>query len=156
MFYLAEEINKFAKKSLRVILSNNGPVCLNATILVEMCTSIKINNIVAVTSDIGLLPISIIARETGLDISDLGAPPIWGCTGIKGYIDVCSIIKRCDIYRPYSRAITTKGGSTLPLGTIRTELRYLTYMTEDLINLIDQDAQDRKVNNLIFLYYTFI
>lgn len=130
MHILVDYINKYAQKNLRVILGHYGPVCFNATLLTEACTSINPHNIVAVTSDLGLAAISVMSKKANIPIEKLGAPTVWGYIGINEFIEVGSIIKKCDIYRPNTRAITTNGGSTLPLGTIKTELRFISYITD--------------------------
>lgn len=144
MFMLSDEINVFAKRDLRVILALDGPVCFNASTLIETCTSIRIQNIVAVTSDIGLGPLKWAAEQANIRLEELSAPPVWGYIGINQFIDLRSTIICSDVYRPYQRVIRNKGGSTLPLGTIETELRFAAYLIEEPEKALETAVSGRK------------
>lgn len=151
MHILVDYLNKYANKNLRVILGHYGPVCFNATLLKESCTTINPNNIVAVTSDLGLAAISIVSQKSNIRVENLGAPIVWGYIGLNEYIDVGSIIKKCDVYLPNTRAIRTNGGSTLPLGIIKTELRLMNYITDDYDGIQD-DINQLRVRTIWISY----
>lgn len=144
MYQLCDYINEYSSKFTKIVLAHNGPVCFNATLLVDVCTSVRISNIVCVTSDLGLGPLSTISKEADIPIAELGAPPVWGCIGVNEFVDVGSIIKKCKVYKPNNRAIKMTGSSTLPLGTVRTELRFLNYITDGIDNLWEQ-VDERRV-----------
>lgn len=131
MLYYADEINAHGKKSLRVVLTDCEPICFCATVLVESCTKIRISNIVAVTSNVGLSYLSTVSKHTGVPVEKLGGPPVWGFIGINQFVDVESIIKYSEVYYPYARSITIPGDSTLPKGKLTPELRYLSYLIKD-------------------------
>lgn len=131
MLLYADIINAFCKRNLRVIVADDGPVCLNATVLVETCTKIRIVNIVAVTSDVGLAHLTEVANQTGIPVQHLGAPPVWGFIGINQYVDLENIIHYSDIYIPFARSLQEIRGSTLPMGKTTPELRFTAYLLED-------------------------
>lgn len=127
----ADVINAFGKRGLKVILAGDGPVCLNATVLVETCTRIRITNIVAVTSDVGLAHLTEVSKQTGIPVEHLGAPPVWGFVGINQYVDLDNIIHYSDVFVPFTRALRDVEGSTLPMGMTKPELRFTAYLLED-------------------------
>lgn len=153
IYQLSDYINKYSSKFTRIVLAHEGPVCFNATLLVDVCTTIRISNIVCVTSDLGLGALATISKEADIPVSELGAPPVWGCIGVNEFVDVRTIIKKCKVYRPNSRAIKITGNSTLPLGTVKTELRYLNYVTDGINNLWEQ-VYERRVGILLLHYFT--
>lgn len=72
MTVLIKCLNENAKDSLRVILAMHGPVCFNATLLTENCTKIRKHNIVAVTADLGLEALNLVAKELDIPLETLG------------------------------------------------------------------------------------
>nr|XP_022911815.1 putative malate dehydrogenase 1B [Onthophagus taurus] len=130
MAAFGDAVNGHAKRDLKIILAHPGPCCFNGTLLAEYCTAIKPSNIIAISADKGSLPLSIISKLCKVPLDQLSAPPVWGLW-LTPFIDVGSVLKRCDIQRPYQRAIKTDGGSTLPLGRITPELHYIHYMSDE-------------------------
>lgn len=141
MQILAENINNFATRDLRVIINSHGPSCFMASILLEYCTKLRPSNIVVVTSDEGLPMLNIISKKTGIRVDQLAAPPVWGFIGINSYVDEKNIVFKAVMYRPYERALTAPPGATLPLGTMKFELRLLSYLVTD----IDHDDLMRQI-----------
>ncbi|CAH1175693.1 unnamed protein product [Phaedon cochleariae] len=131
MQHLAEIINKHARRNCIVIMNNHGPVCFLATCLVEMCTRLRPSNIVAVTADMGLSVLNVVSEESGIPVEKLSAPPVWGSVGLCSFVDERHIVFKADVYRPYERALSSPIGSTLPLGTMKSELRLLTNLMTD-------------------------
>ncbi|XP_031332854.1 malate dehydrogenase 3, cytoplasmic-like [Photinus pyralis] len=84
------------------------------------------------------------ADFTGLNLSNIGGPPVWGYVGVNQFIDVKSAIVYSDMYRPYQRALKNKGGSTLPLGTVHPELRFLSYLIEDANEINIESIESRR------------
>lgn len=136
MLHYADEINTHAKRNLRVILIDNDFVCFCATILVESCTRIRVSNIVAVTSDVGLSYLSTVAKHTGIPLGKLSGPPVWGFIGVNEFVDLESIIKYSEIYIPYARSFIASGDSALPKGKMKPELRFLSYSVENCEQII--------------------
>lgn len=132
MQILAENINEYARRNLKVILNYHGPTCFMASILLEYCTRLRPYNIVVVTADEGLSMLSIISKKIGLKVAQLGAPPVWGFIGVNSYVDERNIVCKATMYRPYERSLSAPRGSTLPLGTKKSELRLLSYLVKDL------------------------
>lgn len=150
MLLYADEINAFAKRSMKVVLVDDGPVCFNATVLVETCTRIRIANIVAVTSDIGLNYLNDVSKQTGIAIKHLGGPPVWGFIGVNQYVDLDHIIHYSEVYVPYARAVQGVKDSTLPSGKMKPELRFIAYLLQDNEKKI-ADVQKRQVKIQLFL-----
>lgn len=144
MLLYADEINAFAKRSLRIVLASDGPDCFNATVLVETCTRIRVSNIVAVTSDIGISHLNEVSKQTGMPIKDLGSPPVWGFIGINQYVDLDSIIQYSEVYIPFMRALNAIKDSTLPPGKMKPELRFSAYLLENNEQKF-ADVQKRQV-----------
>ncbi|GJQ68650.1 hypothetical protein Trydic_g17195 [Trypoxylus dichotomus] len=142
---LADSLNAFAKQTIKIIFT--GPQssnCFIASILCQNCTRIKLSNVVAITADLGDCPLNLIAKECNIPLNELAAPPVWGMIDHL-FIDLGSIIKKCDIRRPYLRALRTNGGSTLPLGKITSELRYIKYLTDDLPDIMTKVKEIRSL-----------
>lgn len=137
LLFYSDEINEFAKRNLKVVLADDGPSCFNATFLVETCTRIRIANIVAVTSDVGLSHLQAVSNRTGIAVKNLGAPPVWGFVGINQYVDLNSIIQYSEVYIPYARAVQGVKDSTLPPGKMKPELRFIAY----LLHNNEEDAE---------------
>lgn len=139
---LADNINAYAKKTIRIIFASLGaPVCFNASMLCQNCPRIKLTNVIAITADWGYCALNVVSKECNLPLEELSAPPVWG-TLQHNFIDIGSIIKKCDIHRPYLRALNNEGGSTLPLGKQTSELRYIKYLTDGIPNF------SKKVDNI--------
>lgn len=150
----AENINEYGRRNLRVIFNCYGPSCFMASILLESCTKLRPSNIVVVTSDQGLSMLSIISEKTGILVSQMSAPPVWGFIGVNSYVDEKNIVFKSEMYRPYKRALTAPQGATLPLGTVKCELRLLSYLVANL----DHDEimgriQERKEKAREYLGY---
>ncbi|XP_030754056.1 putative malate dehydrogenase 1B [Sitophilus oryzae] len=143
---LAYTINIKGKRSLRIIFCNDDPVCFLATLLVEYCTSMSPANIVALTADRGLPVIRAVSEMTGVPVSKIGAPPVWGFVGFNEYIDDENILFKANVYRPYARALTSPEGSTLPQGIVYQELRLMSYLLPDMHNTIIETVKERNKN----------
>lgn len=144
MLFYADIINAFGKRNLKVVLAGDGPPCFNATVLIETCTRIRISNIVAITSDIGLSHLADVSQQTGIPLKLMGAPPVWGFIGINQYVDLDSIIHYSEVYIPYTRALQAVKDSTLPPGKTKPELRFLAYLLENNQKKFD-NAKKRQV-----------
>ncbi|CAH1381601.1 unnamed protein product [Tenebrio molitor] len=125
MVLIAEDINVYSKRSLRVILNHPGPVCFNASVLMEYCTTIRLANIVAVTTDEGISVISMMAEKIGELVENFWCPPVWGFSGIMSHVTVAAAAIKTEVYRPYKRALKTKETSKLPKGVVQQEIRFL-------------------------------
>ncbi|CAG9764038.1 unnamed protein product [Ceutorhynchus assimilis] len=145
---LAEDVNIFAKRDLRIIFCNEGPICLMATLAIEYCSVLLPTNIVALTSDKGLPVISTISEMVNIPVANIGAPPVWGFIGLNEYIDESNIVFKANIYKPYKRALTAPDNSTLPLGTVVSELRTMAYLLPDKHEEITSRVEERKKNIL--------
>lgn len=154
MLLYADVINAFGKRNLKVIVADDGPVCFNATVLLETCTRIRIANIVAVTSDIGLSHLTEVAKQTGIRTNFLGAPPVWGFIGINQYVDLDSIIHISEVHIPYTRSLRDIKGSTLPFGRQKPELRFIAYLLENDTQKFTA-VRKRKVKQTFSLLTTF-
>lgn len=144
MLLYADGINAFAKRNIKIILIDDGPVCFNATVLVEACTRIRISNIVAITSDVGLRHLTEASRQTGVPVKELGAPPVWGFIGVNEFVDLDSIVQYSEVYIPYKRAESDVKESTLPPGKTKAELRLLAYLIKDKEEILER-VKKRKV-----------
>lgn len=132
MQIFSDNVNTFARRDLKLILNCFGPSCFMASILLEYCTRLRPSNIVVITADQGLSMLNIISEKTGIRVDQLSAPPVWGFIGVNSYVDENNIILKANMYRPYKRALTAPPGATLPLGTIKCELRTLSYLLADI------------------------
>lgn len=141
MEILAGNINDYANRNMKIILNCHGPSCFMASVLLEYCTQLQPSNIVVVTADKGLSMLNILSGKTGIRKAQLSAPPVWGFIGINSYIDEKNTVFKATIYRPYKRALTAPRCATLPLGTVKYELRLLSCLSED----IDHDSVMREV-----------
>lgn len=119
---------------LRIIVATHGPVCFAATILSQLCSSVHKSNIVAVTADIGLEVLNELAETLDLPIHELGGPPVWGFAGINHYVDIDHVVQKATILKPYKRGKEVTPGSTLAPGEYVTDIRYIGYLTKDLVN----------------------
>ncbi|KAH1010956.1 hypothetical protein HUJ04_000407 [Dendroctonus ponderosae] len=143
---MADIININAKRALRVIFCNEGPICFMATCMMEYCTVLIPSNIVALTADRGLSVISAVSEKTGVPVPKIGAPPVWGFVGCNEYVDESSIIFKAHILKPYKRALRAPNISTLPLGTVIPELRMMSYLLPNQHDEIIQLVTERKKN----------
>lgn len=144
MLLLSEEINTYAKRTLKVILCHQGPVCFTASVLVEYCTSIRLANIVAITADEGISALNVASQRTQVPVEMMGCPPVWGFSGLLSFVDIGSTILTGDVHRPFARAVTLRGTSNLPKGRIKKELRVLSYLIENVEEL-QVEISERKV-----------
>ncbi|KAF5305482.1 hypothetical protein FQA39_LY01573 [Lamprigera yunnana] len=146
MNLIADGINAFANRDLKIIVGTYGPVCYDVSVLITACPLLQTNNIVGVTSDIGLGVLQEVGKLTGVNMSNVGAPPVWGYVGINQYVDIHSAVMYYEIYRPYQRMLTSVTGSTLPLGEIQPELRWMSYLLYD-VNAEDvyADAKNKQI-----------
>ncbi|KAG5877555.1 hypothetical protein JTB14_023328 [Gonioctena quinquepunctata] len=141
-----DTINIFGNRNLRIILNNHGPVCFLATCLLQVCTRMIPYNIVAVTADEGLSALSVISERSGIPIDKISAPPVWGFAGLKSFVDERHTVFKADMYMPYKRALTGPIGSTLPLGTVTSELRLISYLLpDDGDDYIAKEVERRKI-----------
>ncbi|XP_017771370.1 PREDICTED: putative malate dehydrogenase 1B [Nicrophorus vespilloides] len=127
---LAETISRIGKRSIKVIFANYGPTCFAATLLSDSC-HIRIPNIVVVASDIGLGVLSQISEECKISMDKLQGPPVWGYLDNNQFVDLEFCLKKCDVYKPFERAIRSTENSTLQMGTIATEMRFINYLIDD-------------------------
>lgn len=143
MIILADDINHYAKRNLRIVLNHHGPVCFTASILMEYCTTIRLTNIVAVTTDEGISVIHHMAEKINEQVKNFWCPPVWGFCGIMSYIALPGTCIKADIYRPFKRSLKTKETCHLPKGQIQQEIRYL----GNLIKIEDElyeEIEERK------------
>nr|CAH7746176.1 unnamed protein product [Callosobruchus chinensis] len=68
--------------------------------------------------------------------------PVWGFVGLHYFVDSRNIVFKADMLRPYERALKAPPGSTLALGTIKSELRKISYMLT-----ADEEELTKKVEN---------
>ncbi|KAL1509905.1 hypothetical protein ABEB36_004571 [Hypothenemus hampei] len=141
---MADLINIYGKRELKVIFCNEGPICFMATCLIECCTVLNPANIVALTADKGLSIIEIVSRLTRVPVEKIGAPPVWGFIGFNQYVDETNIIFKANILKPYKRALTAPSNSTLPLGTILPELRSMSYLLPNQHSIIANEVLKRQ------------
>nr|CAH7743685.1 unnamed protein product [Callosobruchus chinensis] len=106
MLQLADTINRVAKRTLLIILNNPGPACFMATCLVDTCTKIKLSNIVAVTAHKGLPFVRLVSEKTGVPVSKMSAPPVWGFVGLHYFVDSRNIVFKADMLRKISYMLT--------------------------------------------------
>ncbi|XP_023310185.1 putative malate dehydrogenase 1B [Anoplophora glabripennis] len=143
MNYLSEAVNSSKHRSLRIIFSGQGPLCFLATCLVEFCTTVRPSDIVVLAADEGLSYISVLSEKTGIPVSKISAPPVWGFIGIHSFVDEAQTVFKADVYRPNLRSLTAPHGSTLPLGTIKSELRLMSYLITDHDEVV-RTVEERK------------
>ncbi|VEN59347.1 unnamed protein product [Callosobruchus maculatus] len=144
MLQLADTINRVAKRTLLIILANPGPTCFMATCLVDTCTKIKLSNIVAVSAHKGLPYVRLVSEKTGVPACKMSAPPVWGFVGLHCFVDSRNIVFKADMLRPYERALRAPPGSTLALGTIKSELRKISYMLTTEEDELAREVENRK------------
>ncbi|CAH1970592.1 unnamed protein product [Acanthoscelides obtectus] len=144
MLQLSDTINRYAKRTLLIIMNNPGPSCFMASCLVDTCTKIKLSNIVAVTAHEGLPFVRLVSEKTGVPICKMSAPAVWGFVGIHSFVDSRNIVFKADMLRPYERALKAPPGSTLALGTIQSELRKISYMLTEDENGLNKEVENRK------------
>lgn len=143
---MADTINSSAKRQLRVIFCNEGPMCLMASCLVEYGTVLIPSNIVCLSAHKGLPVVNIISQKTGEPISKISAPPVWGFIGINEYVDETQIIFKASVLKPYKRALQAPNESTLPLGTSIPELRLMSYLVPNQHKNIEKRVSERAKN----------
>ncbi|XP_046963334.1 putative malate dehydrogenase 1B [Vanessa cardui] len=139
---IASNINATASPKLYVVLPNLGPACYNATIIANSITKINKNNIVVVTSDLGLEMASVAAEIAEVPLRNMFCPPVWGFVGINHLVDIRTTIHKYDSFNPYDRYIKVKN-STLCIGTVTPEMRTLEYLMFFDVTLWNKVA-DRK------------
>ncbi|XP_044743902.1 putative malate dehydrogenase 1B [Chrysoperla carnea] len=131
----ADIINNCAQRNLRIIVAY-PPTCYNATILTELVTSVRLNNIIAITADLGLEALSIVSQQVDVPISHLSCPPVYGFVDINRLIDIGNIVERVEYFRPSKRIINERTQKTsLKVGEVHFELRPLIYLTHNLTNV---------------------
>ncbi|KAJ8921872.1 hypothetical protein NQ315_008505, partial [Exocentrus adspersus] len=143
MNYLAEGIAVSKPQNLRIIVAGQGPTCFLATCLVEFCATVRLSDIVVVAADEGLSYLSALAEKTEIPVHKISAPPVWGFIGMKSFVDLRHTVFKADVYRPNERSLTAPHGSTLPLGTIKSELRLMSHLIPDQ-NEIERIVDERK------------
>lgn len=131
MFQFADAMDYFGKNQVRVIFSCAEMGCLLAHILIRLTINIKPYNVVCVTCDQSLQYIQAIKHVCNVPSENLSASPVWGFTSTDIFVDLRSTFFKTDVVKPFQRALTASKGSTLPLGTVSTELRVLSYLIED-------------------------
>lgn len=149
MLLLSDDINLYAKRSLKIILSHPGPVCFNASVLMEYCTIIKLTNIVAVTADEGISIISMLADKVGEPVENLWCPVVWGFSGVVSYLSIACTPITAKVIRPYRRSLKTKETTKLPKGIIQYEIRFLENVTKADDELLNE-IQEKRVGFLAF------
>nr|CAI5868001.1 unnamed protein product [Callosobruchus analis] len=122
----------------------SGANCFMATCLVDTCTKIKLSNIVAVTAHKGLPFVRLVSEKTGVPVSKMSGPPVWGFVGLHYFVDSRNIVFKADMLRPYERALKAPAGSTLALGTIKSELRKISYMLTAEGEELAKEVKNRK------------
>ncbi|XP_063906127.1 putative malate dehydrogenase 1B [Zophobas morio] len=150
MIILADEINSSASRSLKVILNHPGPICFNASVLMEYCTQIRLSNIVAVTTDEGLSVISTIAHQVDRPVEHFWCPAVWGFSGIMSFVGVACTPLTQVVIQPYKRSLKTKESSKLPKGEIVVEIKFVENLlkTEELFY---EELEHRKERELDIL-----
>ncbi|XP_047528986.1 putative malate dehydrogenase 1B [Vanessa atalanta] len=145
---IASNINATASPKLYVVLPNLGPACYNATIIANSITKINKNNIVVVTSDIGLEMASVAAEIAEVSLRNMFCPPVWGFVGINHLVDIRTTIHKYDSFNPFERYTKVKN-STLCIGTITPEMRtmeYLMFFDETLWNKVADRKAKKKMS----------
>lgn len=74
-----------------------------ATCLVEFCTTVRPSEIVVVAADEGLSYINVISQKTGIPVSKICGPPVWGFIGMHSFVDEAQTVLKADVYRPNLR-----------------------------------------------------
>ncbi|CAH2105353.1 unnamed protein product [Euphydryas editha] len=124
---IAIKINATATPKLYVVLPNLGPACYNATIIANLVTKINKNNVVVVTSDIGLEMAPVAAEIAEVPLRNMFCPPVWGFVGINHLADIRTTIHRYDAFHPYERYVKVKN-SSLCIGYLTPEMRTMEYL----------------------------
>ncbi|XP_046738325.1 putative malate dehydrogenase 1B [Diprion similis] len=131
MLDLARHINDFAPDYMKVVFCSAGPNCLNAGVLASTVVNLDVNNIVVVSSHLGLEILCETANLVDVALEEMGCPPVWGFIGINHFVDIRNTIQRHEIYRPNNRALKSRNGTTLSLGVRHRELRSIFYLVHD-------------------------
>lgn len=145
MNYLATVADEYAKPQLRVIFSCAEVSCLLAHILIRSTIKVKPYNVVCVTSDQSLQYLDAIKHVCKVEADSLSASPVWGFMSLDIFVDFRSTFFRADVCKPFRRALTAPKGSTLPLGTVCSQIRYLSHLIEDETQI---EALIRRDNEL--------
>ncbi|XP_057657797.1 putative malate dehydrogenase 1B isoform X1 [Diorhabda carinulata] len=148
MDILAGFVNSHNKRSTKIIMANNGPVCFLTSCLSVACRSKKFKNIVAITADKGFPYIKSVSAKTGVPVSRISAPAVWGFVGTNHFVDVRNIIYKADMRMPFKRSLTSPKGSTLPLGIAHAEIRMMSYLlktSNDITNETEDFAKELQI-----------
>nr|XP_034829947.1 putative malate dehydrogenase 1B isoform X2 [Maniola hyperantus] len=124
---IAVQINATASRNMYVVIPNVGPACYNATILENSLRKISKNNIVVVTSDIGLDIAPVAAEIAEVPLRNMFCPPVWGFVGINHLADIHTTFHKYNSFHPYDRYAKVRN-STLCIGTITPEMRIMEYL----------------------------
>ncbi|CAH2243076.1 jg2182 [Pararge aegeria aegeria] len=124
---MAVKINATASQNMYIILPNLGPACYNATILANSLNKIDKNNIVVVTSDLGLDILPVAAEIAEVPLRNLFCPPVWGFVGINHLADIQTTFHKYNSFDPYDRHTKVRS-STLCIGTLTPEIRTMEYL----------------------------
>ncbi|XP_045765449.1 putative malate dehydrogenase 1B [Maniola jurtina] len=124
---MAVKINATASRNMYIVIPNVGPACYNATILENSLSKISKNNIVVVTSDVGLDIVPVAAEIAEVPLRNMFCPPVWGFVGINHLADIHTTFHKYDSFHPYDRYAKVRN-STLCIGTITPEMRTMEYL----------------------------
>uniref|UniRef100_A0A6P7GB80 Malate dehydrogenase 1B n=1 Tax=Diabrotica virgifera virgifera TaxID=50390 RepID=A0A6P7GB80_DIAVI len=138
MRMFAELLNHVAKRSVKVIMATSGPVCFMTSCIVATCRRKKLSNIVAVTADKAFPYITSVSKNTGVPVDRISAPAVWGFVGMNQFVDVRNIVYKAEMYRPFKRSLTAPKDTSLPLGTVHTEIRIMSYMLKSVTDISDE------------------
>ncbi|XP_050509687.1 putative malate dehydrogenase 1B [Diabrotica virgifera virgifera] len=144
MRMFAELLNHVAKRSVKVIMATSGPVCFMTSCIVATCRRKKLSNIVAVTADKAFPYITSVSKNTGVPVDRISAPAVWGFVGMNQFVDVRNIVYKAEMYRPFKRSLTAPKDTSLPLGTVHTEIRIMSYMLKSVTDISDEVEEHNK------------
>lgn len=84
---LASILNRHCPEFCKVMLMTMDMLCFNLSVLAEYAHKVYLYNIVGVTGHHGMKVLPNISAATGIPISDLHCPPVWGFVGTRKYVD---------------------------------------------------------------------
>lgn len=130
----AEAINYRVKKELKVIVAI-PPTCLNATILCELVTTVKLENIVAVTADAGFSTLNAISERLEVAVGNLTTPPVYGFLNLNQLVDIGNIFEKVELVKSAKRKVSENKPPKTHEHEVVVELRPLIYETHNITNL---------------------
>ncbi|XP_022167662.1 putative malate dehydrogenase 1B [Myzus persicae] len=146
---LALILNLYCPEHCKVLLMGMDLLCFNLSVLAENADKVYLYNIVGVTGHHGMVKLPTISRVTGIPISNLHCPPVWGFDGSAEYVDFKHVLYHSGRSDSDHHCCKDPATAVQDYSKVRNKHKYLQSVLQQSESLMGNDGEHVAVSTNI-------